>query len=224
MAAPLTLADLDANVERQEAQENEERQRSVRCSLSKHAKHRVDLSWNVGGRFGKREPLYLNPGKSVVLPLDRASHFFGPFAWILELSAPSCTDEQRRSALKYTVNTESRRVLSMYDYERPMSKGKDGFQPIGPHRFPDVTVTIINADETEEAPMRLHEIYRIGDWDPLKDQLIPHETVVDMEKRHERELEEERRKAAATIDELRSQAKEALGMVKGVVAATTGKA
>lgn len=219
--ATLTLADLDFNVERKEAEEVEERQRTVRITLTKSAAHRVDLSWNIGGRFGRREPLFLYPGKSVVLPLDRASHFFGPFAWILELQ--TCTDEARRSALKYTIMTESERVLKRYDYDRPLSKGKDGYEAIGPHRFPDVTVQILNADDTEEEPMRLHEVYRIGEFDPLRDQLVPRETLEKREERHKDELENERRKAQETIDELRGEAREALGMVKGIVATTKAR-
>lgn len=206
-ATHLTLADLDANVEHKEAEENEQRQRQVRVTLAKDAQHRLDLSWNQGGRFGKREPLYLYQGKSVVLPLDRASAFFGPFAWILELE--TCTDEQRRSALKYTINAEARRILGQYDYDRPLSKGKDGYEPIGPHRFPDVTVTIINADDTEETPMRLHELYRVGEFDPLKDQLISRETIEDRQAKHEQEIARDRRE----IDELK-------GMVRGALAGT----
>ncbi|MGB8965746.1 MAG: hypothetical protein WCB99_08910 [Candidatus Cybelea sp.] len=222
MAAVLTLADLDANVEQRESDEIEQRQRQVRIALPKTARHRVDLSWNTGGRFGRREPLYLNPGRSVVLPLDRASHFFGPFAWILELQ--TCTDEARRAALKYTIATESERVLKQYDYDRPMSKGKDGYEPIGPHRFPDVTVTILNADDTEETPMRLHEIYRKGEYDPLKDQLVPRATIEETEKRHKDELAEQEHDAKERIRALEMEAQKALGMVKGVVAVATGKA
>jgi hypothetical protein len=207
MTAHLTLADLDANVEQHEAEQNEERQRTVRVTLAKDAPHRLDLSWNTGGRFGRREPLYLNPGKSVVLPLDRASVFFGPFAWILELE--TCTDEARRAALKYTITTEAARILNMYDYDRPISKGKDGYEPIGPHRFPDVTVTILNADDTEEKPMRLHEIYGKGAFDPLKDQLVPRETIADREAKHAEERNRDRRE----IDELK-------GMVRGALAGT----
>lgn len=207
MTAHLTLADLDANVERKESEETEQRQRQVRVTLSKDAPHRIDLSWNTGGRFGRREPLYLNPGKSVVLPLDRASAFFGPFAWILELE--TATDEQRRSALKYTIQKESQRILNQYDYDRPLSKGKDGYEPIGPHRFPDVTVTIINADDSEEGPLRLHEIYRVGEFDPLKDQLVPRESIAEKEAEHKRERDQDRRE----IDELK-------GMVRGALAGT----
>jgi len=210
----LTLADLDANLERQEVEETELQHRTVRVALAKNAPHRINLSWNAGGRFGTREPLYLNPGKSVVLPLDRASHFFGPFAWMLELQ--TCTDEQRRAALKYTIDTESRRVLNRYDYERPLQKGKDGYEPIGPHRFPDVTVTILNADGSEEEPMRLHQLYCKGEFDPLKDQLVPRETIEAREKRHDSEV-------ASLKRQLETETAKALGMVKGVVAAATGK-
>lgn len=206
-AQHLTLADLDANVEQQEADENEQRQRQCRVTLAKDAPHRVDLSWNVGGRHGRREPLYLYPGKSVVLPLDRATVFFGPFAWILELE--TCTDEARRAALKFSITTEAARILNQYDYDRPLSKGKDGYEPIGPHRFPDVTVTIINSDDSEERPMRLHEVYQKGAFDPLKDQLVPRQSLEDERKAHDKEREQDRR----SIDELR-------GMVKGVLAGT----
>lgn len=217
----LTLADLDANVERQEVEEIQERQRTVRCILAKTAPHRVDLSWNVGGRFGTREPLYLYPGKSVVLPLDRASHFFGPFAWILELQ--TCTDEARRAALKYTVRRESDRILKQYDYERPMSKGKEGYEPIGPHRFPDVTVTILNADDTEEAPLRLHQLYCIGEFDPLKDQLVPRETIEKKDQRHADELADTKKKAEDDIRELERKVYQAMGKVEGVVAVAKAK-
>lgn len=218
----LTLADLDAQVERKEVDEVEQRQRTVRCTLAKDAHHRVDLSWNPGGKNGQRQPLYLYPGKSVNLPIERATHFFGPFAWILELS--TCTDEARRAGLKYSIGVESQRVLKQYDYDRPMSKGKDGYEPIGPHRFPDVTVTILNADDTEEAPIRLHEMYRVGEFDPLKDQLIPREAVADMKARHQQDLEDADRRAQERIREVELEAAKALGMVKGVVAAATGKA
>jgi len=212
MPEMLTLADLDANLERQEVEETENRQRTVRIVLAKNAAHRVDLSWNVGGRFGAREPLYLYPGKTVVLPLDRASHFFGPFAWIFELQ--TCTDEARRAALKYTIAVESQRILKQYDYDRPLQKGKDGYEPIGPHRFPDVTVWILNADDTESPAMKLHQIYQIGEWDPLKDQLVPRETIEAREKKHKDEV-------ASLKRELEIETAKALGMVKGVVAAAT---
>ena len=212
MPEMLTLADLDANLERQEVEETENRQRTVRIVLAKNAAHRVDLSWNVGGRFGAREPLYLYPGKTVVLPLDRASHFFGPFAWIFELQ--TCTDEARRAALKYTIAVESQRILKQYDYDRPLQKGKDGYEPIGPHRFPDVTVWILNADDTESPAMKLHQIYQIGEWDPLKDQLVPRETIEARDKKHKDEV-------ASLKRELEIETAKALGMVKGVVAAAT---
>ena len=218
----LTLADLDANVERTEVEEIENRQRTVRCTLAKNAAHRVNLSWNVGGRFGTREPLYLYPGKTVVLPLDRASHFFGPFAWILELQ--TCTDEARRAALKYTIGTESQRILKQYDYERPISKGKEGYEPIGPHRFPDVTVQIVNADDTMEEPQRLHQLYNIGEFDPLKDQLVPRVTIEAREQLHKDEIAEEKRKAEQQIRDLETQVAKAMGKVEGVVAVATRKA
>jgi hypothetical protein len=221
MAEVLTLADLDLNVERREVEQTEGRQRTVRCALAKNAPHRVDLSWNVGGRTGTREPLYLYPGKQVVLPLDRASHFFGPFAWILELQ--TCTDEQRRSALKFTIQRESDRILKQYDYERPLSKGKDGYEPIGPHRFPDVTVTIMNADDTEEKSMRLHQIYCIGEFDPLKDQLVPRETIAKREERFKDEIADERRRASEQVRQLEQEIARARGKVEGVVAVATAK-
>lgn len=213
----LTLGNLDLDFEERQSSEIEERQRTVRCALSKDAKHRVDLSWNEGGRFGRVQPLFLYPGKSVVLPIARAQHFFGPFAAIVELQG--CTDEKRRADLKYTIRTESKRILNQYDYERPLSKGKDGYEPIGPHRFPDVTVTIVNSDESEEVPLRLHQLYQIGEFDPLRDQLVPRATIAETAARHKTELEEADQAAQKRIRELEIEAAKALGVVKGVVAA-----
>jgi hypothetical protein len=217
----ITLANLDAAVETREERDVEQRQRTVRVTLSKQAKHRVDLSWNPGGRFGRKQPLFLQPGHTVVLPIDRAGHFFGPFAQMLELE--TVTEEDRREQLVQTIRNETKRVLNQYDYERPLSKGKDGYEPIGPHRFPDVSVVIVNADDTEEKPMRLHELYQIGDWDPLRDQLVKRESIDDMEKRHKQELETVEKKAAEDVRELRLETAKALGMVKGLSEAVKAK-
>ena len=150
----VTLRDLDLERQSQQEVAVEAQQRMVKCDLAKDAKHPVDLTW-MQGKGHRPEPLFLKPGGSRTLPIDRAQAIFGPFAMIDEYR--TCQDERRREALRYTIQTESDRVLKRYDYERPISKGKDGIEPIGPHRFPDVTVTVLNADGSESESIRLHE-------------------------------------------------------------------
>lgn len=210
----MDIADLDRQVLREQSKDVVEAERQCKITLSADAAHAIDLDWNVGGKNGRPTRITLEPGKSVVQPLSKAQVWFGPFAAALEYA--ETTDEKRKQALKEFWATEKARYLNRYDYPRKSAKE---MAPTGPHRSPDVTVTIIEADGSELQPIRLHQLYKIGEWDPNKDLFGPQETAEEIEARYRAELDERDGEVAA----LRRQVAELAGMVKGVVAAGGGK-
>jgi len=176
----------------------------------------VALEWHDG-----RKPslIKLLPGKSVVQPLYKAQVWFGPFALPIEYAAAET--ERERNFLRDKYFAEKTRVLNRYDYERPTSKGKDGYEPIGPHRFPDVSVTIIESDGTEGETMRLHEVYKIGAFDeayPL-DSFGVKINPDDLKARYEHELKEQALRHERETAEVRREMSELKGLLQGVLVA-----
>jgi hypothetical protein len=176
----------------------------------------VELSWNPGTSNGRTSIIALRPGKAVVQPLFRAMTWFGPFGLIAEFQAE--TNDARKQYLREKYASEKMRILNQYDYPRPVSMAKFGVEPIGPHRFPDVTVTVIDADGSDRAPMRLHAIYKIGEFDEIYplDSFGQRETVDEVKARYEAELEEQAGAFQKQFDEMRRQMSEMAGMVKGL--------
>lgn len=216
--AVLGIEEIDRESIAQQSKGVVEAEKQCRIALSADAPRAVALEWNVGGKHGRPTVIHLEPGKSVVQPLSKAQVWFGPFAVPAEYK--QTTDERRREGLRQFWATEKSRVLNRYDYVRPASVAKGGYEPIGPHRFPDVTVTILESDDSiKHDPIRLHELYKIGDWDPLKDTFGVKESPDEVKARYEAELDDRDKE----IIELRRQMSEVAGMVKGLAAAQGAK-
>lgn len=186
--------------------------RQVRITLHPDAKQPLPLFWNAGGKHGRDTVITIEPGKSTVQPLSKAQAWFGPFSVPLEFRG---ADEKRKEKLRHFWATEKERYLKRYDYPRPTSMQKDGYEPIGPHRSPDVIVTIIEDDGTELPPIRLHQLYKIGEWDPLKDSFGVKEDVNELKARHQSELDEVQAKYEESQAAMKAQIAELSGLVKG---------
>ncbi|GAC1496105.1 MAG: hypothetical protein NVS1B2_15830 [Vulcanimicrobiaceae bacterium] len=211
----LDIADIDTASLREKSQSFIEAEKQCRMTLAADAKRPVELNWH-GGRGHRPSVIMLEPSRSVVQPLSKAMAWFGPFGVIREYLNTS--DEKRKEHLRQFYAEEKSRALNRYDYVRPISMSKDGgFEPIGAHRFPDVTVQVLEADGTEQPPIRLHELYKIGDFDPIKDTFGVRESVDAVRTRYEGELEEQRGRYEREMIELRRQMAEVAGMVKGAL-------
>jgi hypothetical protein len=79
-------------------------------------------------------------------------------------------------------------------------------------------MTIIGADENESEPIRLHEIYKIGEWDPLKETFGAIETAAEVKARYERELDEVRATYEERDRKRDLEMKELRGLVRGYMA------
>jgi hypothetical protein len=210
--------DREALIDRSQAQIQADKQ--CRISLSPKAEKPLPLFWNVGGKHGRDTVITVEPGKSVTQPLSKCQVWFGPFSVPGEFAT---ADERRKEKLRKFWAEEKERYLKRYDYPRPTSMVKDGYEPIGPHRSPDVTITIIEEDGTEQPPIRLHQLYKIGDWDPLKEKFDRHETAEQVKARYEAELAAVSAKYEREVADMRLALQEVKGLVKGAALQATGK-
>jgi hypothetical protein len=138
----------------------------VLVTLSAEAKSAIDLAW-CKGLGSKRTLIVLKPGESVQQPLDKTRAWFGPWDRFAEYEV--CRDEAITEVLRDHIAIESARFLNGFDYPRGTGRGYNpSMDPVGPHRAPDVVLTKLFSDGTRGEPIRIHEVYGIGEFDDLK--------------------------------------------------------
>lgn len=214
---PLDIDALESELQQQQNKGIDEAEKQVRITLAADAPSPWNLSWHTG-RIGGLSRYSLVPGKSMTVAMHRAQAWCGPFIVVGELQ--NNPEPERREALIRFFRDEKRRILDQYDYPRGNGKGyKPDMQPSGPHRFPHVIVEVIDADGTVNEPIDLHQLYKIGEYDPIKDQLVAREAPEALEAAHLTELTHARNE----ISELRRAAAEASGIVKGLALASSSK-
>ena len=161
-----------AEVETQEDQRSHILNRQVRIALHPNAKTKeLTLPWYTG-RPSKNTPghksertIKKNAKTAQTVPVQQAWGWFGYFTVLHDMENEP--DEAKRSELQALYDLGKKLTLQYYDYLRP-TKIEDGTMPIGPHRLPDVVLTVIEDDGTEWEPIRLHEMYGVGDFDKMQ--------------------------------------------------------
>jgi hypothetical protein len=189
-------------------------EKMCRVTLAKDAKVPYELTW-CKGLGHKKTLMIIQPGASVMLPLAQAENHFGPFNRFAEYTqALEDNDERWADALRERISTESARYLLRYDYPRGNGKGyHPDMGPVGPHRSPDMKMTVIDGDGTEGEPIRLFQVYGIGEFDDLKDTFRVQETEEQIKARFDASLREKDAEVAAMRRELAQVA----GMVQGAL-------
>jgi hypothetical protein len=179
-----------------------------RITLADNALEAIDITWCEG--LGKPTNLYiLEPGKSIVWPLNRTTNYFGPFD--LYKVYEETTDEQVLNALRDRISVESARFMFRYDYPRDDRTSK----PIGPHRAPDCTMSVLSGDGAVEQTVRLYEVYGLGEFDDLKFEHKP--SVEELEAHFQAKL----RAKDEMLETTRREMAELRGMVLGKQIAET---
>lgn len=224
------------DIDRQELLETSKAQtepdKQCRITLAKDWKRgdpehrrRIMLPWNPGGPRGRLSVIELAPGKSVVRPLWQAMAWFGPFGLLYDFQKAETETQKQYFREKYAA--EKMRILNQYDYPRPTSMGRaNSVEPVGPHRFPDVTCTVIDNEGNDMPEMRLHKLYKIGEFDeayPI-DSFGKTESVEDVKAKYEAELSASALAHQKEMQALHAQMKELGGMVKGLSVAVGTKA
>jgi hypothetical protein len=126
------------------------------------------LAWTqgvVGKTIGSKTKRTLKPGDKTLLDIARAQAYFGMFT--LPHDIEDVMDEKRRAGmLQQFDDMKARTLLQWGDFPKSSNHMKDGNEPLGPCRFPDVFVTVIEADGERWPEMRLRDLYGWGDyWD-----------------------------------------------------------
>lgn len=186
-------------------------ERQCRITLSADWPRIVPLAWHPG-KVGKPSVIPLAPGKSVIQPLGKTQCWFGPVATYFDIKV--ATDEKKKQTLRDLYKAERTRYLDRYDYPRGDGKGaKPIMTPSGPHRSPDVTITILEADGTESEPVRLYELYKIGEFDPIKDTFFVKESPEQIEARYQAELASVNERYEREVLDFRMQLAELKGLI-----------
>jgi hypothetical protein len=202
---------LDRDVEEERSRSVAAPEKQVRISLAADWPEAVPLRWNAGHPNPRETIIWLHPGQSVVQPLGKAQALFGPFSVPLEYAT---ADERTKKDLKKFFDTEKKRYLDRYDWPRIGGDQKPDMRKSGPHRSPDITVTILEADGSESQGIRLYQLYKIGDWDPDKDTFAAQETLDAAKAAHAVELANR----DAALEAMRREMAELKGFVHGKAA------
>lgn len=218
--ALLSIEELDRDTATEQAKQFVLSERQCRMTLAADWPRPVPLAWHPGV-IGQRTLLWLNPGKSITQPLPKVQCWFGPFPVYFEIR--TAVDEKKKQQLRDLWKSERDRYLNRYDYPRGDGKGvKPVMTPCGPHRSPDVTVTILEDDGAESEPIRLYELYRIGEFDPLIDTFVAKESAEQVEARYQAELACVNERYEREVSDFRLQLAELKGMI-GAKAASDGR-
>lgn len=191
----------------------------VRITLAKDAARPIELKWLIG--LGHKQTLtILRAGASVTWPLNKARAEFGPFDMFDLYEKES--EMKAREWLREHIASETARYLNRYDYPRTAGEGsKPVMTPTGPHRSPDITITMLNPDGTDRIAYRLHEVYGIGEFEDAE--IVANFRNKQTEAELKAGFEAELRARDQVIDEMRAKYAELHGMVKGFVAGQASK-
>jgi hypothetical protein len=194
-------------------------ERLCRITLSKSAPRPIELRW-LRDRFSKETLILLKPGQTVEQPLNKCHSWFGPFYRYAEYeSAIKKGEEKVAAVLRDHIATETARYLNRYDYPRGNGRGSQpDMQPVGPHRSPDVTIQVLDPEGHHDAPIRLHEVYGVGDFDDLKDTFHKPETEAEIKARYESKLKSQATEFLERDRERETQLASLVGQVTALVA------
>lgn len=227
MATLLAKIERDSILARAAEKENTIVEKTCRISLAHdwpnaQKPRAIELPW-CKGLGSPKTLLILRPGATIEQPLDKCHAWFGPFDLFKEYEAELHkvpTNEKLIAAMRDRIASESARYLTRYDYPRGNGRGSQpDMTPVGPHRSPDITIQVLDAEGNHDEPIRLYEVYQIGEFDELAGTFQQPESQEQIESRFQAQLLEKDREVAAMRRELAQLA----GMVKGVALTAAGK-
>ena len=226
LAEVVGIDEMARRAELREARQSVEVEKMCRITLAANYKEgEIDerraliLKWHGGQGHRQTQVTMLAPGKSITVPLGRAFGWFGPFHVLQEFKHES--DPRKQERLSEFWKRERERVLLRWGYPMRNEGYRPNMTPIGPHRFPDVTIVMIDSNGEESPPIRCHRIYEIGEFDqnwPL-DSFGPQETVEQAKSEAQAQLARVSEQYEQQMQELRREMAAMAGMVKGLAVA-----
>ena len=185
---------------------------TCKIALAKDWPRPVELRWCAGYR--QRETiLLLHPGKSLEQPIGRTRAWFGPFD--LHLDYLAMPDGPKRENMRDFISQEITRFVMRYDWPRGTGRGLNpNMEKAGHNRAPDVTIQKLDPEGNHPEPIRIYEIYKLGEFDPEKDNFKTKKSAAEIEAEFKAQLDERDRE----LREMRLALSQLSGKFEGAVA------
>ena len=185
---------------------------TCRITLAKDWPRPVELKW-CGGWRQRETLLLLHPGKTLEQPIGRVRAWFGPFD--LHLDYQEMPDGPKREKMRDFIAMEITRFVQRYDWPRGNGRGLNpNMEKVGHNRAPDVSIQKLNAEGNHPAPIRIYEIYKLGEFDPEKDNFGVKKSAAEIEAEFKAQLDERDRE----LREMRLAVAQLSGKFEGAVA------
>jgi hypothetical protein len=176
----------------------------------------VELKW-CGGYRQRETILLLHPGKTLEQPIDKVRAWFGPFD--LHLDYLAMPDGPKREKMRDFISMEISRFVLRYDWPRGTGKGLNpNMERSGHNRAPDVSITKLDPEGNHLAAIRIYSIYKLGEFDPEKDNFGTKKSQAEIEAEYKAQLDERDREIRETRVALAALAGKFEGAVAGAVA------
>jgi hypothetical protein len=210
---PTILDDIDEKRLFERAQKDPaEPETTCRIALSSEWPQAVTLKWCMGWRQPETR-LALHPGKTIEQPIGRARAWFGPFD--LHLDYAEMPDGPKRERMRDFIAMEITRFVLRYDWPRGTGRGLNpNMEKMGHDRAPDVTIQKLNPEGKHPDPIRIYEVYKLGEFDPEKDNFGTKKSAAEVEAEFKAQLDERDRE----LREMRLAVAQLTGKFDGAVA------
>ncbi len=189
---------------------------TCRVTLAQDWPRAVELKW-CGG-FRQRETiLLLHPGKTLEQPIGKIRAWFGPFD--LHLDYLEMPDGTKRERLRDFIAMEITRFVLRYDWPRGNGRGLNpNMEKMGHNRAPDVSILKLDPEGKHGKPIRIYEVYKLGEFDPEKDNFKTRKSQAEIEAEFKAQLDAEREKHDREVREMRTALAALGGKFEGAVA------
>jgi|SRR5580700_758010 hypothetical protein len=189
---------------------------TCRITLAEDWPRTVPLKW-CGGWRQRETILLLHPGKTLEQPIGRTRAWFGPFD--LHLDYLEMPDGPKREKLRDFISLEITRFVMRYDWPRGNGRGLNpNMEKSGHNRAPDVSIQKVDLEGHHPDPIRIYEIYKLGEFDPEKDNFGTRKSAAEIEAEFKAQLDMEREKHDREVREMRLALAELKGEFSGAVA------
>ena len=185
---------------------------TCRITLAADWPRPVELRW-CAGRMQRETIVLLHPGKTLEQPIGRVRAWFGPFD--LHLDYLAMPDGPKRERMRDFISLEITRFVSRFDWPRGNGRGLNpNMEKVGHNRAPDVTIQKLDIEGNHPDPIRIYEIYKLGEFDPEKDNFGTKKSVAEIEAEYKAQLDERDRE----VREMRVALAQLTGKFEGAVA------
>lgn len=182
------------------------------------------LKWHAGKGHEETQKV-LKAGESVVRPVWQARCWLGPFDAYFDFLRTPKDDVAKRQYFKDLFAAERDRLLNRFDWPRAgwRDRHSPSMEKTGHNRMPDFTVEMLDdAGDVLGKPIRLYELYKIGEYDPEIEQFhkpVEAESADDVRAKYEQVIADKDAAFAKQLSDMNARIAELSGLTTGLAVA-----